>query len=150
MLWLPNRFGMTIYRIMLLYPRLLHRAGLLLRCRWGISRRKLPGRIEEMIKNDIPVILNVPKLMVPLRNRKDKLPFYILQSSESGKQMLSHGASTAAHFVVVTGVFRDGDKKYYQISSWGRKYYIDSDEFLAFTKKTLFGGFLGNILYIRK
>lgn len=150
MLWIPNRFGMTIYRIMLLFPHLLRNAGLSLRCRWGISGRKLPLRIEEMIRNDIPVILNVPKLSIPPKNRRDKLNFYILRDVEGSGPVLTRGASTAAHFVVVTGVFREGDKTYYQISSWGKKYYIDADEFAAFTKKTLLGGVLGNILYIRK
>ncbi len=137
--WIPNKFGMTFYRIILLYPHILKRAGLSCRCFWGLSRRKLLPRIEEMIKNDTPVILNVPKLLFPLKNRKEKLTFY----DENEKP----AAFTAAHFVVVTGIYRSGEETYLQISSWGKKYYISLKEFTAFTKKTLLGGILGNILY---
>ena len=138
-LWIPNKLGMSFYRIILLYPQLLKRAGFSCRCFWGFSRRKLFSRIEEMIKNDTPVILNVPKILFPWKNHKERLTFY----DENEKP----AATAAAHFVVVTGIYRAGEKNYLQISSWGRKYYIDLKEFTAFTKKTFLGGILGNILY---
>ena len=138
-LWIPNKLGMSFYRIILLYPHLLKRAGISCRCFWGLSRKRVLPRIEEMLKNDIPVILNVPKPVFSIRNHGEKLTFY----DENEKPAVS----TAAHFVVVTGIYRNGEKKYLQISSWGKKYYIDLKEFTAFTKKILLGGILGNILY---
>ncbi len=146
LLWIPNRFGMSIYRIMILYPLLLRKNGLSLRGFWGASGKKRLPRIEDMLKRDIPVILNIPRIL-PRRYKKEKLPFYD-RTPDTG--VFRPVTSTSAHFVVVTGVIRDQDKTYLRISSWGREYYIDYGEFKAFTKKTPFGSFLGNILYLKK
>lgn len=150
-LWLPNRAGMSIYRIAFMFPRLLKDPLSKYRCFWGISRRRMLPRIEEMLKNDIPVIINIPKI-ISIRHRRDKLNLYMpapdnAQNSAPGS-ILRAVSKTSAHFVVITGIYKSFDKIYLQISSWGRKYYIDFDEFSAFTKKTPFGAVFGNILYI--
>ena len=61
-----------------------------------------------------------------------------------------HDELVAGHYVTVTGFMEDEERgrRMLEISSWGRKYYIDYDEYELAVKK--YSNFLfSNILYIR-
>ena len=57
------------------------------------------------------------------------------------------------HYVTVTGVEEystsDGTKIMLEISSWGRKYYVNYDEYLEYVRKND-NFYFSNILYIKK
>ena len=100
--------------------------------------------IEEMIKNNLPVIFSYDSHFF-----NKELPLYVKNSNNTFKK----AASIKSHYMVITGIIRYTDnvvnknKNRYrimlEISSWGKKYYIDYDEY---NEKT---SFYSNILYIR-
>lgn len=106
---------------------------------WGISPGKLPGRIHRMLKNGIPVILSIGPNF-PFFWGKEKLNFY---KKVNGSFVAA--ARTKAHFVTVTG----WDGKMLQISSWGKEYFIDYEEYRHYVKKHSCS-LISNLVYIRK
>lgn len=136
--WIPNRFGLTFIQETLGMAHTLSKENLPYKCRWCFSKRKLYPRVHEMIDNDTPVILCIPKSIGP---KRDLLPFY--------DKNLVKVNSTCGHFVVITGIHCEGNEIFFEISSWGTKYYINMKEFIRFQKKHLMG-LLGNILYIKR
>ncbi len=115
------------------------RHGLPLTARWGVSRDKLWPRIEEMLRADIPVIMSVGPNF-PLFWQQHKAKFYVY--SDGGYK---RAAYVNAHYV--TAVAMDGD--WIEISSWGRRYYINKAEYLEFADRHT-TSLLSNILYIRR
>ena len=126
--------------------------------RWGVMPHNILKRITEMIENDIPVILSIGPAFI--RRRKEKLPFY-LSKTDGSNISFTPATKTKDHYVNVTGVYEmcettaeknslTTDKShiiYLEISSWGRKYYINYDEYIEYIKKH--DNFLfSNILYI--
>ena len=89
-----------------------------------------------MMESDIPAILCIPRVH-GRKAKTDVLPFY----NSRGDRV--NGAN--GHFVVVTAITQDEDTKtlFFEISSWGVKYYIDYNEYLAFLKHH-FNGYLLN------
>lgn len=137
--WLPSAFGMTFLHETFGMIKLLRSEKLPFRCRWNFSRKDLAAKISYMLKNDIPVILCIPRTYGPKETKK-KLAMY--------NDKLEYVESTNGHFVVVTGVVRENDTTYLKISSWGKVYLISFDEYMRMLKTT-FMGLLGNILYIK-
>lgn len=115
------------------------RYALPFRASWGIGSWKLFRQIEDMLAQDIPVILAVGPNF-PLFWQKNKLNFYVL--SPDGAMRPS--CSIKAHYVTVTGI----DEKYLKISSWGREYYIDREEYLSYIRRHS-GSIVSNIVKIR-
>ncbi|MBR1817057.1 MAG: hypothetical protein IJ763_10240 [Lachnospiraceae bacterium] len=128
--------------------------------RWGVMPHNILKRITEMIENDIPVILSIGPAFI--RRRKEKLPFYTAKITGDDINF-TPATQTKDHYVNVTGVYEtikkpadilkntsDKDKQctiYLEISSWGRKYYINYAEYIEYIKKH--DNFLfSNILYI--
>lgn len=121
--------------------------------RWGVMPHNILKRVTEMIENDIPVILSIGPAFI--RRRKEKLPFYTAQIN-SDDINFTRATQTKDHYVSVTGVYEtieppnDIHKKssiYLEISSWGKKFYINYDEYIDYIKKH--DNFLfSNILYI--
>ena len=140
--WFPVKFGMNFVhqvmglRILLLYNRLNFK------CRWCFSKRKMFKRIKEMINNDIPVIMCIPKVL-GFNKEHDNLAFY--------DEKLTAVSGANGHFVVVTGIYTHpfNNEIYLSISSWGKKYYINLNEYLFFSKRHLMG-IAGNIMKITK
>lgn len=106
---------------------------------FGVTRKKMAGRIKEMLACDIPVILAIgPNFPFPIK--RHKVDFY-----EKQKEGYEKIAEVAAHFVVVTGF----EGQWLRISSWGKEYYINYHEYQNYVKKYSCS-FVSNICYIRK
>ena len=106
---------------------------------WCVSDRKIWGRVEEMLKNDIPVIMSVGPNF-PLVWQNHKASFYV--KSKDG--YFVRAASVKAHYITVTGM----DDEWLRISSWGRRYYLNRTEFEDYVS-AFSAGFVSNILYIK-
>ncbi|MBO5054792.1 MAG: hypothetical protein J6C64_00345 [Lachnospiraceae bacterium] len=132
--------GISGLNLKLKFNKLSRKNNWSLRALWGLNGEKIYIRMEEMLKNDIPVILCIPMMLLK-KDKNDRLNFY------GGKEI----QSVNAHYVVVTGVFRKPDgESYLEISSWGKKYYINRNEYDTFIHTHFMGTILGNILYIRQ
>lgn len=62
----------------------------------------------------------------------------------------SNETNVSSHFITVTGYIEDNiaEKKMLKISSWGREYYIDYDEYIAYVEN--YSNFkLSNVVYIQ-
>ncbi|MCR4788173.1 MAG: hypothetical protein K5888_06285 [Lachnospiraceae bacterium] len=126
-LFVPTRFGMTFFQVLFGARHLMHKNELNLRCRMAFSKKDLYTRICRMLKDDIPVILCVPRIYG--RNITARsLPFY-------DPVTLKKVTQTQGHFVVATAVYIDGNDIYIEISSWGKRYFIKYGEFRSFVKK---------------
>ena len=141
--------GVSGLKLWTRFNRMARQNGWRLRAKWGISRRKVLPRIEEMIKKDIPVILCVP-LMLRKKSKNDKLPFYVRKAlEEKGEYVYRKAQATSGHYVTVTGVVKEKEDIYLVISSWGKEYYINYQEYDTYISTHFLGTILGNILYIR-
>ena len=109
------------------------------RASWGMGRAKLFEQIEDMLSHDIPVILSVGPNF-PLFWQKNKLTFYSAAADGEKRAV----CSINAHYVTVTGL----DEQYLKISSWGREYYIDREEYLSYMRRHS-GSIVSNIVKIR-
>lgn len=107
---------------------------------WGVPYSLIWQRIEEMLREDIPVILSIGPNF-PLLWQKKELTLHI-QTSDGG---FYPGPATHAHYVTVTGM----DDTWLQISSWGRKYFINRNEYLQYVKAHS-ARLVSNILYVKK
>lgn len=109
---------------------------------WCYSRKKLFGRVADMLQNDMPVILCIPKAQGRKASR-DLLPLY------NENAVRTNG--TNGHFVVITGIYQDEttSKIYFEVSSWGQRFFIEYSEYLHY-QKTHLNGIFGNIMYLRR
>ena len=141
-LWIPVKFGLSFVQQTLGLFFQLKIYKMPYRNFWCFSKKKLFERVCDMLRNDIPVILCIPRVHGK-KAATDLLPFY------NEKAVRTNGAN--GHFVVVTGICRNENtsKIYFEISSWGNRYYIDYSEYLGFLKHH-FNGHLGNIMYISR
>lgn len=132
--------GMNGLTLMFGMNRYFKRTGLPYHAVWKISGEKMLSRIDGMLEEELPVILsigpNFPKIW-----GKEKLSLY--QISGNGQRIPV--VKTKAHFVTVTG--RCG--KWMKISSWGKEYEIDQQEFKDYIKDHS-SSLVSNILYISK
>ncbi len=141
---------------------------------WGVMPRNLLKRITEMLKNDIPVVLSIGPGLI--RGRKAELSLYSIKASNLSSEINSPNSnieksapeitkvnSVKDHYVNVTGLYnyeakhegnlrnkssKSGFITMLEISSWGKKYYIDFDEYKDYVRKH--DNFLfSNILYIK-
>lgn len=150
--WAKN--GLSFLRIQGSFNRMARRQKWKLRARWGFSFPKMRGRIEEMLHHDLPVILCIP-FMVFKRDKGQGILFY---EKRDGKYQKS--CKVSAHYVVILGITEQEGQSWLQISSWGKEYYINWEEYSALLCPALkghlvYGTFrrvletiLGNILYI--
>ena len=98
---------------------------MVLRASWCVRPGRILPRIEEMLRQDFPVILAIgPNFPRFWGKRK-----VVLYRKENGEYLPS--TDIKAHFVVVTGMM-DG---YLQISSWGKEYYLSWTEYQRYMKK---------------
>ncbi len=119
--------------------RLFRERGLPYHAVWAWSGSRLWSRVEEMLQRDLPVILSIGPNF-PSIWQKEKLPFYIRRSDGS----FIPAAAIQSHYVTVTGL----DENWAQISSWGREYFINRQEYDDFVKNH--STFLfSNIVYVK-
>ena len=105
---------------------------------WGIGRRHIWENITRMVNDGIPVILAIGPNNIRFLTDK-KLPFY----TKDGEGFVC-SCEINAHYVSVTAI----DDFYLTISSWGRKYYINRNEFINYCKR--YSNFLySNVMIIK-
>lgn len=138
--FVATKLGMSFIHMYLGAIVLFQRYGLRHRLLWVFSLKKLYPRVKQMIDNDIPAILCIPKIYGKNRAKRG-LPLY-------DPETLNVLTRTYGHFVVITGIYSDDEKMYFEISSWGKKYFIEYGEFVKFTRRTP-AGWLGHMLYIK-
>lgn len=138
---IPFKGGVSFLKLLFGFNRIAHREGWKLRAAWGFSGKKMNGRIEEMLNRDIPVILCIPMMLLK-KDGADGLWLYQMPE-------LTRAAFTNGHYVMITGIIYDQSVLYYEVSSWGKKYYIKKNEYDTLTHTHFMGTILGNILYIR-
>lgn len=132
-------FGMPVWFLAAGINHYFHKSRIPLKISFGVLGRNIWIRTAAMLAHDIPVILAIgPNLS--LFRRKNKLNFYVRKGEE-----YSVACQAAAHFVTVTAM----EGNYLKISSWGKEYFLDIQEYMDYVKKH--SSFLiSNIFYIRK
>ena len=155
-------FGIVGTRLARLTNRYFRRHHLPYKAKWGMSGRKQIDRIRQMLEADIPATLSVG----PGYGHKERLTLYSLQLA-SGKveesrdrerrtEVLRSGnltyilkpvASTKDHYVTVTGIYDFEDRSFFEISSWGVRYFIDISEYREYVRK-YDNCIFSNIMYI--
>ena len=101
--------------------------GIKLICKASLFRLFDRAAVEKYLKNNIPVILSL-RSNNPSGNRS--LDFFTQEELLSGAAV-SNKKCSINHTVNITGIIRDKNRIWLEISSWGRKYYIDCAEFRA-------------------
>lgn len=116
------------------------------RSRWKWTNLRKWQTVERMLKDDIPVILAIGNNF-PIPWGKKELNLYVKDEAESTKAepVYKKQQSVCGHFVVVTAI----EENCLTVSSWGRKYYIDIDEYDLYVKKHSINVY-SNILEIRR
>lgn len=109
------------------------------RASWGIGISRMADKIADMLLRDIPVIMSIGPNF-PLFWQKNELSFY---TALPGGEM-RHACSIKSHYVTVIGM----DESLFHISSWGREYYIDRQEYFKYIHRHS-GSLVSNIVYIR-
>lgn len=118
-------FGVPGFFLPLAMNRYFRHYRIDLRASWCIRPGKILPRIEEMLRQDMPVILAIgPNFPYVFGRHKVKL-----YRKENGEYLPA--TEVKAHFVVVTGIIDD----YLQISSWGKEYYLSWAEYQRYMKK---------------
>lgn len=97
-------------------------------------------RIESCLYADTPVLLAVGRNFPVIWGDK-RVSFYVRLPDGQYRA----AASTKAHFVAVTGI----DGNMLRISSWGRMYYIDSEELQKYIKEYS-SGIMSAIVYVSR
>jgi len=140
-----------------------------LRARWKLTLTyyDMLEHIEEMLSGDIPVILSIGP-NTPLLWKNDGIGFYVRESVDNQTNNADDKILLPApdlycyhtvknkihsHYVTVTGIYRNveknspGEKILLRISSWGKKYYINYDEYRDYIDKSG-GTFTSSMVYI--
>jgi len=122
---------------------------------WSLTSSFMLERIEEMIKADIPVILSVGP-NTPILWGDAGIPFYLPVNTENAghverRYVKSANSNVHGHYVTVTGVIPEpaAGRIMLCISSWGRKYYMDYDEYRNYVAGPG-GKWTSSMVYVRK
>ncbi len=116
------------------------------RFKWnGICGHKnMYQKMKNMLSNDIPIVWS-------LYSRKKQINLYQLTGSRD--EYVINGVVNN-HYVTVTGIYEGGTgeskhPRMIEVSSWGKCYYIDYDEYLAYVGTSLISRYCSNILYCK-
>lgn len=120
--------------------RLLHKYKLPYLAFWAVSGKKFGARLEELLKQDIPVVFSVGPNF-PAIWQKQRLRFYSKRAD--GRYVPS--CSVKSHYITATGC----DEKWFRISSWGKEYYINREEYDSYIKEHS-AAMVNNILMLRR
>ena len=132
--------GINGFMLVLGLNKLFRKLSLPYHCFWAMAGEKLFTRIHEMLSEDCPVILSIGPNF-PLLWQKKALTLY--RRLPDGH--FEKGTQAFGHYVVVTGI---GDE-WLQISSWGRCYYLNIQEYQFYVKQNS-NYLFSNIVYIQK
>lgn len=121
---------------------------------WGVEDKNILPCIIEMINNDIPVMMSIgPDIY------EKGVEFYYTVNADLGEKVniddFEKYGEVNSHYVTVTGAQYDAikDKYYLIVSSWGKQFIIDYDEYYVYKNNGSFANFFDdftNILYIYK
>jgi len=115
------------------------------RAKWnGIHGHKnMLEKMETMLAKDIPVIWGI-------YSYRNKVPFYAI--NEAGRFVKA--TSVSSHYVNAISIRSQSvagqSKTMVEISSWGRCYYVDYDEYLTLVGDSLISKYCSNIVNVRK
>lgn len=119
-----------------------------IRFRWnGINgNANMYRMIKIQIAKDIPVILG-------LYSKGKSIRLYSLENIEDIKYQ-DTGISINSHYVTVTAVVENDipnapHRRMLEVSSWGRKYFIDYDEYLDFVGQSFISKYCSNIISVK-
>ena len=107
---------------------------------WAMAGGKILIRIREMLREDCPVILSIGPNF-PFLWQKKALNMYCRMPDGHFKK----STQAFGHYVVVTGI----NDEWLQISSWGRCYYLNIQEYRDYVRQNS-NYLFSNIVYIRK
>lgn len=99
-------------------------------------------KMKEMLEDDIPVIWSLYSW-----NKQIKL------YTKVDDEFIDAGVSVNSHYVTATGIIEGltaSHQRMIEVSSWGKCYYIDYDEYLEYVGKSLISGYCSNIIYKKK
>lgn len=130
--------------------------------KWSLTYYDMLETMEEMLKQDIPVILSIGPNTPNLWGKKG-IPFYERKeieyleneeaSSEASKPYYYKVVqqSVNGHYVTVTGIIKDdvAGRIMLRISSWGKQYYINYEEYRDYVENTS-GTFTSSIVQVKK
>lgn len=119
-----------------------------LKAKWCSSKEKLLPRIEKMLRMDIPVTFSIGPM------GEHGVHFYDWKPQENDKycfEVEDDDGLVSAHYVTVTGLLVDDAKKQImlELSSWGKKYYINYDEYIR-TVDAHSNYLFSNIVYVER
>lgn len=134
-------FGINHGVLALGLDRLLRDEGIPYRAHVSLATEKLWSRMEAGLRADTPVLLAIGQNF-PQVWGKHRLPFY----ARRGDGSLFPAAAAKAHFVAVTGM----DESWLRISSWGREYYVNRDEFSRYVKQHSGSALSGLVCAVRR
>lgn len=113
--------------------------------KWCISKKKILVRAKEMIENDIPVIMSVGPM-----GEGEGVRLYSAEVYNNRVIIDREEGLLKNHYVIVTAINEDfvNNCTWLELSSWGKKYYIEYKQYLDEVEQNgCF--FFSNILYIR-
>lgn len=123
---------------------LLNDIGLKANWKYFLSDDKMMKDIRHLIRKNKPVILSIgsnsPKFW-----GKAGIPFYVYKDGEL-KESIKKAVNS--HYVVVIGVTEIKGKEYLVVSSWGKEYYINYQEYREYIRQHG-NRITSSILYIR-
>ncbi len=119
--------------------------GIKKRVKWnGIHGHKdMYQKMKAMISRNNPVIWS-------LYSPKGKLKLYVKTDKTKGYSYA--GQSVNNHYVTATAILEGyvpEHPRMIEISSWGKRYYIDYDEYLKYVGKSLISGYCSNIFIVK-
>ena len=100
-------------------------------------------KMEEMLDNDIPVIWSLYRM-------GKKITLYSYKAVTREYIPIAYTNSHYVNAIAVTHDASDVHKTMVKISSWGKLYYIDYDEYLEYVKGSLISSVCSNIILIKK
>ena len=115
------------------------RYGYPYRGQWKISSRSFYPCMEDMLERDIPVIISVGPNFPAVWGKKT----VELSPETRGRGAVPQGIN--AHYMIATGL----DENSIHISSWGRKYLIDREEYDEYVRR-ISSSIVSNLVYIKK
>ena len=110
-----------------------------LRARWAVWSEEIWAQAAQMLADDLPVICSIGQ-NIPFFWRKHKVRLYVKTSDNTYQS----SSSVKAHYVTITGI----DSHWLRVSSWGKEYYINREEFGRYVKKHS-SYFVSNIVCVK-
>ena len=112
--------------------RYFRKKGISLRAHWKITRHNKWEELENRLKKDIPVILAIGNNFPNVWGKK-KLNLYVPDTKNKNpeEKVYKKQQGVNGHFVVVTAI----EDNCLTVSSWGRKYFINIDEYDRYVAK---------------